>query len=151
MRDLEFKAQGRMDYWYQSNGFEIISREGTRKRDLVLARDGNRIRVEEKYRTGNYRDLLVEIEQDLVTRDPGWFYSEDMDRLSYVILDEFQRHKPEHVYWVNWPRFKDWLFHYLKDNKKQTAIISPAGYGLTLNLAIPWAAIPDSLWSKYKV
>lgn len=144
----EFRAQGVMDAWYIQYGFEIVNRDGNKKRDLVLARDGKQIRIEEKYREKDYGDLLIELVQDLVSNNPGWLYAESMDRLCYVILDGY---RPKTIYWIDWIKFKDWLFTYLSINKIQKAIISPAGYGLTLNLSIAWDKIPGDLCKKFEL
>ena len=143
---LEYRAQGIMNSWYQSHGFEIVSREGTRKQDLILARAGIQYKVEEKYREKDYGDFLVEIIQDAISNNPGWFYSESFDRMSYVILCGY---KPKIIYWIHWGNFKEWFFNYLSNNKRQTAVISPAGYGLTINISVPWGVIPTTVVKRY--
>jgi hypothetical protein len=143
---MEFRAQSAMDLWYQKFGFEIVSREGTKQRDLILSRRGDKFKVEEKYREKDWGDFLIEIIQDAVSNNTGWFYSESFDRMSYVILDGY---KPKTIYWVYWSKFKDWFFEYLMKNNRPKTVISPAGYGLTINIAVPWGVIPTDIVRRF--
>lgn len=144
---MEYRAQGIMDNWYMKNGFEIVSREGTRERDLILSMNGNHLKIEEKYRRKDYGDFLIELIQDIPSNSPGWFYTENPDRLVYIIVDNEE--KPVSIYWVKFRDFKTWICEYLETYKIQKAVISPAGWGLTMNLAIPWRCIDKELYKKF--
>lgn len=145
----EKNAQYWMDIWYQHWGFEIIDRTGNKKRDLVLKGKNNNFKVEEKYREKDWGDFLVEIIQDMVGNKPGWFYTETPNILNYIILD--CEKKPKIAYWIQFNKFKNWFFNYLSENKHPRGVISPEGFGLTLNIAISWDFIPEDICHRYEI
>lgn len=145
--DKEKIAQSYMDKWYRSFGYVIVNRTGTKQRDLILMKNNVEIRVEEKFREKDYGDLLIEIIQDVVSNNPGWFYSETFDRLSYVTVDN--NYKPVQIYWIKFVKFKSWLFDYLTKKKRAEVVFSPLGYGLTMNLPISWQSIPKEYYQKF--
>lgn len=147
--NMEFRNQGTMDAWYISKGFMIVSREGSLRRDLVLQRGDRIIKVEEKYREKNYGDFLIEVIQDMVSNNEGWYYAEKPDRISYIILDADK--KPKFVYWIKFVEFRDWWMEYLREHKKQIAWICPEGYGITLNLTVPWDKVPEEICKRFTI
>lgn len=148
----EKQAQELIDKFYLSRGHEIETRKGNKHRDLVLLRGGQqRERIEEKFRFNSFgRDLLVEVMQDLVSGDVGWFSETRCDYLHYVLCDN--QNVPYRLYRIKWrDGFPNWYCQYLMENKKAEAIISKRGWGLTVNLSCNWNEIPQELWSKVEI
>lgn len=142
---LEERWQPWMDELYGRLGFTVVSRQGNRRRDLVLSFNGTQYRVEEKYRDGIYDDLLIEFVQDMASQNWGWYYAEQMDRL-VVPMHPDKQTEPKVVYSANWPELKRWLQKdYLPHTTWPKAMISPRGYGITLNILVPLRKIPDGL------
>ena len=140
-------AQGYMDIEYHLRGYQIINRNGNRARDLLIAIDGQEYKVEEKFRSSDYGDFLVEILQCMITKEVGWFYKTKADILAYVICKDW---KPYHFYLVDWRKFPQWFNGYLLQNKSPKCRISSRGIGLTLNLAISWGSIPDNIYERFE-
>jgi hypothetical protein len=150
-------AQGYMDRFYAERGHKIKDRQGDKKRDLVLTKckDGQEKdeQVEEKFRFmndehGGYADILIEIIQDLVSGDPGWFTETGCDSLHYVLCTN--ENIPFKLYRIApWKEFRDWWFNYLKRNKQQKAVVSAKGYGLTINLSLEPRDMSSELITQY--
>jgi len=145
--DGERIAQPYMDKEYPLLGYTIIDRYGNKKRDLIVSKNGDQYKFEEKFRQKDYGDFLVELIQCMIIYDRGWFYTTKADYISYVICNE--RWIPQKIYLVDFPEFKDWLFKYLAKKKSVKSRISPKGIGLTFNIAIPWVDIPREICQIY--
>jgi len=145
--DGERIARQYMNIEYELLDMKIIHRNDNKERDLVLEYKSNQYKTEEKFRDGDWRDLLVEILQCIITQEPGWFYTTKADLVSYVMCNS--KWIPQRFYLVRWPEFKNWLYEYLSKNKFPKAIISPRGLGLTLNLSINWIDIPPDLFKEH--
>lgn len=131
-----------MDEIYRSRGHEVVSRDGRQGYDLILLRCGEQEeRIEEKYRYQHYDDLLIEVCQDIVSGNPGWFARTQCDYLHYIFCDP-ETYRPLRFYRLDWKRFRTWYIEYLKNNRHPPCIISPRGYGLTANLGIAHDLIP---------
>lgn len=143
--DRERACQPFMDADYRRRGHTILSREGTREYDAILLLKGRREeRIEEKFRDTDYGDLLIEIVQDVCTGDLGWFYHTRCDFLHYAICPRWQQLA---YYWrLDWALFKEWFCDtHLTDRRFPKAQTSVLGYGLTLNICVSPADIPDSM------
>lgn len=130
-----------MDDDYQARGHTIVTRKGSKEYDLIL-RIGNDQRIEEKYRSRVYADLLVEIVQDVVTGDLGWFYKTRCDFLHYIFCPDWVQ--PTDYWRISWRHFKSWFQRDFLKQKHHRFVLSQQGYGYTLNIAVPFAAIPDN-------
>ncbi len=148
-QQAEYRAQGRIDNWYYAMGFAEVERDADYQHDVTLRRNGTRLKVEEKYRDGDFGDLLVEIIQDVVSNGPGWFYTEKFDRLSYIVMDK--NGVPVKIYWIKFDEFRNWFFGYLANKKRVPAILSAKGYGLTLNIPVDWKSIPKGIVQKFDI
>ncbi len=147
----EKDSQGGMDSYYKEQNWTVDRSVSCCGYDLeieVELRDGDykKVKVEEKYRSQDYGDFLVEIMQDAATGDRGWFYKTKADRIFYVIKDRG-------FYSIKWHKFKAWFKEKLK-NKNSTLKLSPVisndGDGYTINLAVNWSDIPKELY-EYKI
>jgi hypothetical protein len=138
------------DFYTSGMKWEIVNRVGDKGRDLVIKRkDRGEEKVEEKYREGDFGDFLIEVVQDLVSENRGWFYTTKADIISYIIC---KNKIPTSVYFVHWKNFKDWyLTTGYKNYRRQFLIISDRGYGVTLNIGIKWKTIPEVLYAYKKV
>lgn len=101
--------------------------------DAVVMIENQWIKIEEKYRSEDYNDLLVEIEQDTKTGDPGWIRYSKADYLIYGVKDKF--------YFVDMPKLKNLVETY---GDQFPVIYSDKGWGNTKNIAIPWYVITDN-------
>jgi hypothetical protein len=135
----EAKCRPLLDKVYRDWGYEPVRCETT-KYDLKLVNHREpALMVEEKYLKHTYDELAIEIMQDLVKHELGWFYNIEADWLSYIM---FKNGELNHVYIIDWYSFKAWyLDEWLSSRTNQAAyrgyyLMEPGGYGLTLNLII---------------
>jgi len=140
-----------MEKLYKFYGFGIIW-DGDRQKDLTLIKDGKKQLIEHKYRyfpDKVFDDILVEIMQDMKTHNLGWIYGCGADRLYYVICQgEINNEYVSYYYDIDMPKFKEWLFGWLKIEKRPQYRTSLIGYGITLNIAVPLDIIPDKIIIK---
>jgi hypothetical protein len=153
---VEKAIQVQMDKFYYQLGYTVL-RQPTRQYDLLI----NNHPVEEKirqnipnspnpdFRNGDYSDILIEILQDMPSHKPGWINTVKADSLHYVMC---QNSAAKHLYIIPFYDFRKWFFDdYLKNNPHGIYIISPKGYGLTLNIPVKIDTIPPNLWKKENV
>jgi len=95
---------------------------------------GQFIKVDEKVIRGEYNDLLVEIMQDMVTGNLGWFYSEK-DWILYGSWDDLDEVYPHSLFLVKSKALKDYILG-LEDFIK--TCISKKGWGNTWNIVLYW-------------
>jgi len=135
-----------MDPYYISRGFTVDRSTSCHEYDVMIACNGREYKVEEKYRAQDYGDLLLELFQCLEEPQLGWIYHTRADTLNYIICDKDWQ--PEYFYCVTWRPFKKWLFDVIKHQSSIKTIVSPKGIGISLNMAIEWAIIPQEYWTK---
>lgn len=145
---LERSAQQLADSWYRARGHEIVDRQGCIGWDLVLRVNNKEFRVEEKFRSGNYGDVLVEVVQDIVTGNLGWLYHTRCVWLHYFICEG---HVPQVLYRIHWPAFSLWFKDYVRDVKHLKWVKSTRGWGITINVAVPIADIPVEMMRKFDI
>ena len=153
-KDVEFEERMNvyMERLYRLCGYGIIW-NGDKQKDVTLIVDGEKQLVEHKYRRCPktiWDDILVEIMQDMVSHNLGWIYVCGADSLHYVICQGEENN--EHVsyyYDIDMRKFKAWLFEWLKTKRYPKYITSLAGYGITLNLAVPLDEIPEGIIKRY--
>ena len=128
---FEFERENRklFDDFYRSKGWackRIYGKEN-KKYDCELLIDGNKVKVEEKFRSKVWPDCLVETIQDTKTNSPGWIYYTKADYILYGMGNE--------IYSLDAQKLRNFVENH-KDafNKK----ISRKGWGITENIAIPW-------------
>lgn len=133
-------------------GLQVVNTNGTRARDIecVSASSGKRYAVEEKFIQGDFNEFCIEILQDMISRNPGWFYTTKADILMYVACEP-KTWRPIRAFAIHWADFKKWWVGYLSEHHIPKAIISPKGYGLSLNLAIRWPQIPKTLYIERRL
>jgi len=102
---------------------------------LVKLDDSKWWKIEEKYRSKDYGDLLVETIQDTETLAPGWIHTTKAQILFYGFENMLGGHI---IYWVGMKRLRDFV-NKNKDNYQER--ISTKGWGRTVNIAIPWETI----------
>lgn len=137
-----------MDAEYLSKGHQIVTRVGTRKYDLILKVNGKDQLIEEKYREKEYDDILVEILQDVISGGLGWYYTTGCDYLHYILCPNWQ---PPTRYWrIPWQPFKTWMEEAFWKTKPKYRT-SSRGYGRSLNVCVPFSAIPAHLIRRYEI
>jgi len=138
--DFERYAQHIIDRYYTSKNHKVDRSSACKLYDCII---DDTSKVEEKIRQDEYNDILVELIQDMVRNSPGWFFETGCDYLHYVFMNNtgisrFIR--------LDWAKFKSWcLTDYFIANKHPHCIISPRGWGLTVNFSIPIKYIPKSI------
>jgi len=139
------------DAFYARRGYLIATRIGDKKRDLILqSQAGNHQSIEEKFRGAVRDDVLVEIMQDAVSGELGWLYHCQADYLHYIMCPDWQR--PTLMYRLAWKPFRSWLLgDYLRRPARPSVITSMKGYGLTINVAVPYAAIPKEMKQRIQI
>lgn len=142
---FEKRIQKQLNIFYQQMGW-FMKRDSKKTHDLL---EDSTIKIEEKIRTKIWADLAIEIIQDLHTADLGWFFKTEAVGLHYVMCEKGE---PKILYRIHWPRFKKWYLNkFLPDNRYGKYIISPMGYGLTLNTLVPISKIPEDLFAEYYI
>src|SRR3990167_4514840 len=130
--DFEKENQRHFNEYYKSQGwpYKRIYGKENKDYDCVVLIDWAWIKIEEKYRSKEYPDLLAETIQDTKTNSPGWLYYTKADWLLYGVSDK--------IYKIDMSMLKSFIEnHGDKFNKK----ISKKGWGITENIAIPWYTI----------
>ena len=146
---FEAKMQIELDKVYVSLGYEP-TRNPNKQYDLHLMIDDRSHKVEEKiWQINFYDDFLIEIVQDLVSGNKGWFSTTGCDLISYVVC---KNSIIQLIYFVQWQRFKDWFVStYLPAHKKGDYIYSEKGYGATVNIPVLWGNIPGDMYTRIVV
>ena len=103
-------------------------------------RVGEYITVDEKVRTKNYDDFLLEIIQDMKTGNLGWLFG-DKDYVFYASWDDMDKYEPISFYIINMFKLKEYLCNL--DGSLNT-FISKKGWGTTWNLKIDWKILLDT-------
>lgn len=146
--EFEKERQLVLDRFYLSKGWTPDRSGACKAFDLVLAFESKGITstVEEKIRAVEYPDFGIEIIQDVFSKNDGWFYTSSADLI-------FQCHYGK-IYSVKWSAFKSWFRENYKDiNRKKSknkfsTYVSVCGFGLTINIGVPWEVIPNNLYKK---
>lgn len=135
----EKERQIDIDKFYRAQGWGVDRSVSCKKYDLKIKIKGRWHTVEEKFRSKDWGDMGVEIVQDAISGNWGWFLTTSPDYLFYIV--------PERIYVVHWKNFKRWFNNsYASINMK--TFISTAGFGLSINVGIKWREIPPSYKGK---
>ena len=92
-----------------------------------------------------YDDILIELVQDICTKDWGWLYISRADKLHYIICIN---KKPNYFYSINLNPFKKWFFDWITKIDNPKFIFSNRGWGSTINIAVKIKDIPKDLYEK---
>ncbi|NIR76806.1 MAG: hypothetical protein GWN53_17405 [Gammaproteobacteria bacterium] len=147
-------AQGHLDRFYRSQGWEPDRSQACPQFDVLLRADASWHPVEEKCLrwAGAEEAFLVEVVQAVWETDWGWYHHTDCQRLFWVPCDSEWR--PRCLFSVNWPRFKEWVPEMMEEHphpgQQWRWHECPDGYGYTLNVRIPWERIPDGLYHYWR-
>ena len=137
-----------MEKHYALCGYRI-SWESDKEKDLILYAENYSIKVEHKYRNLSsdyiYDDILIELVQDICTKDWGWLYISRADKLHYIICIN---KKPNYFYSINLNPFKKWFFDWITKIDNPKFIFSNRGWGSTINIAVKIKDIPKDLYEK---
>ena len=150
----EFEAfhQPFMDKFYADNLGCSINRAATKDYDAILIPNSreSRYQIEEKYRTSDFSQFLIEVIQDVSypiqsenwIRKLGWFYTEKAEKLIDIICYNragiFTADKPNKVYVVDLPKLRGNLHILLKKGANHSLQSSGKGSWYSLNIAIDW-------------
>ena len=129
---FEKEKQKIFNEFYQENNwpYKRIFGKENKKYDCVILIDKRWIKIEEKFRSKDWPDFLVEIIQDTKTNSPGWIYYTQADWILYGIGKK--------IYRVEVQKLREFLKFY--ENELDVKI-SEKGWGTTENLVIPWSVV----------
>jgi len=143
--EFEKDVQNILDQYYIKRNHTVDRSGACKEFDCIL---DDKEKVEEKIRDGLFNDILIEIIQDIITFQPGWGITTKSDYIHYVMcLNKL----PIRLYRIDWKIFKPWYFDFLKTYRHGKYIISPKGWGLTLNMLISINDIDKSCIVKYEL
>jgi len=141
--EKEREGQRLLDLYYISRKHEVDRSGSCKDFDCILDRTE---KVEEKIRSKERKDLLIEVIQDMSTYSPGWFYETKCDYLHYVFMNDTGT-KITSFYRFDWPKLKGWFIgKYLKTKHFPESIVSTKGWGITLNISVPIDQIPSYMY-----
>lgn len=136
--EWERNMQPFMDDFYRRNLGEPDRSKSCRQFDVIV----NGKRYEEKFLFSHpYKKMLVEIVQDIVTADLGWFYHVRADYLMWVHCPPDRKSPPIDVRPIKWSELKREVIETLMSNKWQQFQVCSDHYGTTLNLPIEWEVL----------
>jgi len=138
LTEKEKQSQTILDDFYVRNNWKFDRSVACKQYDLII----NNVLIEEKFRYENYNDFLIELLQDVITCNLGWYYKTGANYLFYIVKDEY-------LYSLNWLKFKEWFIGELKKGIWFKPIISAQGFGYTMNLAIKWDDIPKDFYKLF--
>jgi len=142
LKDYQIKekeSQEFMDLFYKSKGWTFNRESACKEYDIII----EECKVEEKFRYNDYNDFLIEIIQDIISFNKGWYYETKAKKIFYIINDQ-------KLYSIDWDKFKNW-FKLEYKNIKFRPIISIMGWGLTINIAIKWDEIPKKYYKIFNL
>ena len=90
--------------------------------------------IDEKVREGEFDDLLIEVVQDMITGNLGWFFSKK-DWILYGSWQDIESIYPSSLYLVKSEELKNYICRL--DGFIKTCI-SKKGWGITWNLSLEW-------------
>lgn len=128
--------------YYKRKGWKVkrVNGKENKKFNCLVDIGGKLWKFEEKARSKDWNDLLVEITQDAETNSPGWIYYSEADYILYSTPDNF--------YAINFKKLKKYVEKY---GENYNFIISDKGWGKTINIAIPWELlIKNNIAKKVK-
>ena len=106
-----------MDRFYISKGWEFNRDSACKGWDLIL----NDTKIEEKFIYNDCGNILIEILQDVISFNRGWYYYTTADRVFFIVTHR-------ELYSVNWPIFKEWLIDEMKKGKAAEDALTHADY-----------------------
>jgi len=127
--EFEKKKRNFFDSYYKKKNwpFKRISGPENKRYNSLVEIAGKKFKFEEKARSSDYGDFLVELVQDTETQSPGWLYYCEADYILYST--------PTCFYAVNFHKLKDFM---RKQGGGYPLKISTKGWGKTTNAAVPW-------------
>jgi hypothetical protein len=141
--DFESRSQKTLDQYYASRGHTVDRSNACFQYDCII--DG-KWKIEEKFRSVSRPDIAIEFIQNMQAGkfNLGWFYETKCDYLHYVFMDG---ERIDRFLRINWLKFRDWIIdtYFSKVNQHPFSVVSPKGYGVTLNLCVRIDQIPEQI------
>lgn len=129
---FEKEKQKIFDKFYKDNSWEVNRITGAKNKDYdcEVLLDSKWYKIEEKYRSSDFNDCLIETIQDTETNSPGWLYYCKADYVFYGVGSK--------IYCIDLPELRRFVEkHKHIFNKK----ISKKGWGITENIVIDWSTL----------
>ncbi len=125
---------------YPKMGWNIIERITDKERqeimgDVILSIGGKKYNIDEKTASYLHEDMIIEIMQDAITNNMGWFSK--LKKCDGLIYMYFNNSDVVIVYKVNLKKLRELLTD-IKNWEKGKLKSSTGGWGYTINLCYPW-------------
>jgi len=142
---FEFERKKHFDFflpYYQEKNWQVIQDniDGNQPIDWDVKLEisaGNHILVDEKARTGEFGDCLIEVIQDINTKKLGWLFGKK-DFILYGSWIDIKSIYPSSLYMINSNKLKEYINN-LDGFRK--ICISKKGWGNTWNLILSWGEL----------
>ena len=111
-----------------------------RKGDVEIRRGNGIMLVDEKAYAKPWDGCLVELIQDMLTGDLGWFYK--LTEATHLICGYYDGDgdAPKIVYIIDWKRLRRQCIAWWREKKEEyrRLMFSDGGWGVTAFIVIPW-------------
>ena len=132
---FERQNQPRADKLWKALGFTVRRITGPENKyyDVELAKNGEKVTVEEKFLRKDSDVIFVELIQDTETDSPGWIEYTRADYLLYVM--------PSQGYLCKMPRLREFIRMY---GSRYRTHVCTKGWGRTVNCLLPLDVFLDT-------
>jgi hypothetical protein len=140
--EYEFEAMVRKQWtipYYKKNGYKGRIVECCHEYDIVLTKDNEEIKVEEKAERKNSLNMYFETIQDKKTNNLGWVYKCKADIIMYVFWNT-EDNDAETVYKIKWPECKHFVLETI-DEYEEKPPKEGKGWGETFGKLVPWRTL----------
>ncbi len=134
--DFEKLYRKELDRIYKTMGVSVerIYGKDNEKYDVMLRIDDAVYTVEEKGLRYYYPDAPIELIQDVISCNLGWYYKTKARFIIFIYYDDIL---PVVLYSLNFPKLKIGIKECFGNNKVKLKS-ALKGYGITVNMCIPW-------------
>jgi hypothetical protein len=140
--DFERLYQNELDRIYAEKGYKCQRIVGIKNKeyDCVLIKNGQEYHVEEKGERYLFPNAPIEIVQDVLSCNLGWYYNTRASHVLFIYYDEII---PSIVYLIKMGPLRKNLNAIIRDNQRSLKF-ALKGFGITVNICIPWKYLIDT-------
>lgn len=119
--------------------------------DVEFRRGSDRRYVDEKAYSSLWSGCLLELIQDVPSRDMGWYYT--LTHCTHLVcgyFDGWDKAVPQIVYKIDLPRLRSIYCELCKTTREVRHDMSSQNYGITVFGKVPWRYLKDAcevIWS----
>lgn len=131
---------------YSKMGWVIIERIKDKERqeimgDVILLIDGFKLNIDEKTASYPHDDMIIELIQDAITNNGGWYYK--LQKCHGLVYIYFKNGEVFIVYKVNMNGLRKMLSNITNWDKGKIKNAT-GGWGYTINLCYPWVDLVNN-------